>query len=346
MLDGHKQHVLGTGIASLVDENFNPSHFIGKIMKRTIQLLVLTMTFVLCASHSQAQRQNLFQVQLDQYNALENEKAKADFYNELPIITQNGVYRLMEPAEKGLVLTLADRSSALLNLETEATMSAVFKQVAVDRRAALYTSLDASVKTSLVKSLAASGDLKELDGVATLRSVNGRAVSDINRSGKEDEGDAPKTGTSFELLQEGVVVQTMKSEGDGTFTFANVVPGNYQVRQVTAGETVVGENPRALVVGEDLDPSITFLSQPCIQSISGSVTDEATKQAIEGLTMTLTRSGVVEGTRTAETDTEGRYTFANLEVGTYKITSCEPRKRDHTNRRENSCRQHGRPLAG
>jgi len=288
-------------------------------MKQTINIIVLFVLVVMTAS---AQRVNLFQVALDGYNKQTDDVAKAEFFDALPEITQAGAYRLMPTETKAEVLGLASRTSALLALESQATMATVFSKVAVEKRAVVYNKLDASVKTSLVKSLTLAGDLSALEGVATLNTINGRALNDINRNGIVDDTDTAKVGASFELVQ-GETITTVKSTAEGVFTFANVIPGTYQIRQVTAAsETVIGENPREIIVGEGDPLTLTFLSQPCLQSLSGSLVGATTKSGLAEVPMTLTRVGVVES-RTVLTDSNGSYTFDNLEVGTYKLTRCD-----------------------
>ncbi len=101
---------------------------------------------------------------------------------------------------------------------------------------------------------------------------------------------------------------------DGTYTLSPLTEGAYQVTVSASGYATstlpFSVGPGAVVTGAN------FALTPANGSISGTVTDSVTSQAVVGATVTCTGSPTCTGTTTVS---GGAYTLSNLVDGTYTV---------------------------
>jgi len=181
-------------------------------------------------------------------------------------------------------------------------------------------------------------------------SLAGRVFVDTNNNGVDD-GEAGITDVIVSLTgtdTEGnsVNLATVTTE-DGTFLFENLLPGTYTLTETqpinyldgmdTAGSLggLVGQDTisEIVITGDNQATGYQFAELPQ-GSLSGFVFEDFNNDslidfqelAIEGVTVTLTGTDDLGNavTRTAQTDNEGIYFFADLRPGTYTLTETQP----------------------
>ncbi|HEX3557099.1 MAG TPA: SdrD B-like domain-containing protein [Thermoanaerobaculia bacterium] len=187
--------------------------------------------------------------------------------------------------------------------------------------------------------LAAGANRTDVDfGYRGTASVGDRVWLDSNANGVQDAGESGINGVTVELLNaSNTVVGSTTTSGDGSYTFSNLMGGNYSVR------IVAGTLPPGLAPSYDLDGIAT----PNIAAFtlagganrtdvdfgyrgSGSVGDrlwldtngngvqDAGEAGINGTTVQLLDShGMVIATTTSAGD--GNYQFNNLTPGDYSV---------------------------
>jgi protocatechuate 3,4-dioxygenase beta subunit len=164
--------------------------------------------------------------------------------------------------------------------------------------------------------------------------ISGQAFFDHNGNGSVDIGDLGLSGWTIQLLDtSNNVLATTTTNIAGNYSFANVGPGNYRVRQVlqtgwTASTTLPADiNGRS---GTNV-PGINFgdfqfvtISGQTYDDKNGNGTKDKTDGGLQGMTVNLidAQSGFVLDTRT--TDASGMYTFTNLVPKKYRIREMLP----------------------
>ena len=202
-----------------------------------------------------------------------------------------------------------------------------------------------------------TGGATELDNIALLGGVNGNGsnfylVPPNSISGQvklelygdceTTPSDPPAPGVSIQLLNaQGNVVATTTTDSNGDYTFDNLLPGTYSVREIvpsgelpsddhlgTLGGTLNGptEIDGVALQGAANGLNYNFCLVPPA-SISGEVIDDEdglcdqspTDPHLAGVTIHLLDSqGNIIATTT--TDSQGNYTFGNLMPGTYGVS--------------------------
>ncbi|HEY3328944.1 MAG TPA: carboxypeptidase regulatory-like domain-containing protein [Capsulimonadaceae bacterium] len=131
-------------------------------------------------------------------------------------------------------------------------------------------------------------------------------------------------GASVVLSASGAAVKTATTASDGSYTFANLVPGAYSVSASATGYKTSAAT--TLTVAPNGTGTATFNLAVADTSatglISGTVTISNAGQsddgkAIAGASLVISKSGVPAFTAT--TDSLGKYTVASVPVGTYTI---------------------------
>ncbi len=157
--------------------------------------------------------------------------------------------------------------------------------------------------------------------------VSGVVYYDPNRSGTRDPGEPPIAGVVVQLVDgTGRVVGTATTGPDGTFTFANVPPGDYVVRELQPAG--YGDStPNALPVTVGTAPVTGLSFGETLSTLAGSVyldaNDDGVRQpgelGLSGVPVVLTSvDGLV--TRTVNTDAAGNYRFTDLPTEIYRVT--------------------------
>lgn len=182
-------------------------------------------------------------------------------------------------------------------------------------------------------------------------SISGTVHGDVNGDCVFDpsQGDVPLAGVELVLLDDsGEVIATTVTDQNGNYSFDNLKPGTYSVREITPngyldGAETVGEvdGQTRGIAGDDLISGITLASGEeavnydfCEQipaELCGTVyhdrnnngIQDVNEEGIPGTRMVLTDA---EGNVIAETftDASGDYCFTDLAPGTYCIKEFQP----------------------
>ena len=177
-----------------------------------------------------------------------------------------------------------------------------------------------------------------------LGSIAGTVLEDIDN---DDAGEDPIAGVTITLLDDtGATVATAVTDSNGAYLFEDVVPGDYIVSEsqpsgfadvLDEDSTVPGDDavnadplddviPVSIVSGE-LDDGNDFIEEQ-LGSLSGTVLEDTDNDGvgedpIAGVTITLLdEDGATVAT--AVTDSNGDYSFADLEPGNYSVVESDP----------------------
>lgn len=171
--------------------------------------------------------------------------------------------------------------------------------------------------------------------------ITGLKFDDANGNGVQDAGEAGVAGVTINLFAAsgGALVATTTTGADGTFGFADVNPGDYQVAEVVPDgfeQTLPGGSgmvPVTVVAGETA-AGILFGNRAQAAgtgTISGFIFYDLNKNRIQdqgetpfaGVTVRLEDlSGNVVATTV--TDANGLFTFTNVPAGDYKVSPIPP----------------------
>jgi large repetitive protein len=179
-------------------------------------------------------------------------------------------------------------------------------------------------------------------------SISGRVVADPNNDGVFNTGDTGIAGVTVELLNSaGAVIATTTTASNGNYTFPNLGPGTYTVREVqptgfgdgidrpgTNGATSPANDRFTVTLGYGQASTGNDFYEVPRASLAGSVyvdadndgVQDAGEAPIAGVTVTLTGTDEAGNavTRTATTDANGNYSFPNLRAGTYAVAETQP----------------------
>jgi uncharacterized repeat protein (TIGR01451 family) len=187
-------------------------------------------------------------------------------------------------------------------------------------------------------------------------SISGTVFLDQNNNGERNSTDTAIKGVKIELLDnKGGVVATTTTDDNGNYSFKDLLPGTYSVRQpeqpadTINGKTIAGNVGNGGTKGTPSTPDVTpsiiqnivlppgthtvennFAEQPTGRQIGGRVfadynnngTFETDDVGLEGVEIVLTGTDI-NGTpvnRTTTTDANGKYVFIGLPEGTYTVT--------------------------
>ena len=178
--------------------------------------------------------------------------------------------------------------------------------------------------------------------VPEVATISGKKFRDDNRNETQEYVDNPPSGNDFgdiepglenwtiELVQNGTVIQTTTTDANGDYSFTNLDPGTYTVREVLISPyiptTSVSVGGIILSAGEartDVNFG-NFLGA----SISGTKFRDDNRNMIqdgepglENWTIELVQNGTVIQTTT--TDANGDYEFLDLQPGNYTVSEVE-----------------------
>ncbi|MBO1077911.1 SdrD B-like domain-containing protein [Roseomonas haemaphysalidis] len=239
-----------------------------------------------------------------------------------------GTYKVAFTAPDGTVFTLRDQGSN----------DAIDSDVGSDGRSALFT-------------LPSGGSSANLSaGVYTPASISGTAFVDSNGNGVQDAGDAVLAGTTVQLLNgSGAVVGTTTTAANGTYSFAGLQPGRYEVAFTAPAGAIftgrdqgnndsldsdVGANGRSGLITLASGSSVGNLSAGVYTPgrVSGIAFTDTNADGIRngdepvlaGVAVRLLDSNgaVVASTTTAA---NGTYSFGSIVPGTYQVAFTAPR---------------------
>ena len=134
-------------------------------------------------------------------------------------------------------------------------------------------------------------------------------------SGKVSGEDKPGGLTSAQLTLSGGPTNVSKSattNTSGEYTFTELADGNYQLE---ASHPDYASDVKIITLTDGSIEMVDFVLSKSKGSLSGKVTVIGTQIPISGIGISI--SGTMESSTT--TNDEGRYTFANIPVGTYEL---------------------------
>ncbi|MFT8246903.1 SdrD B-like domain-containing protein, partial [Roseomonas sp. BN140053] len=244
-----------------------------------------------------------------------------------------GTYQVQFAAPTGTVFTLQDRGN----------------------NDALDSDVNAAGRTATV-TLASGQTLGNVSAgtytPATIGGAGGLVFTDSNGNGLRDGGEAGVSGATVRLLDaDGAVVSTTTTGTGGTYNFAGLAPGQYQVQfTAPAGTAFTAQDQGGNdALDSDANPStgrsplFTVVSGQAVNNVAAGVFTPATtgtgnvvfvdsngngvrdagEAGVAGVTVQLLNAG---GTSILSTTTgsDGTYAFDNVTPGTYQVQFTAP----------------------
>jgi len=182
--------------------------------------------------------------------------------------------------------------------------------------------------------------------------ISGRVFMDHNNSGTFGSPDFGIQGVTITLSGSTLTTPlTIQTDAQGNFTFTNLQPGTYTITETqptspanqtgkdkagtAGGNTTVANTISNIVLAADQQATGYQFAEVPVVTVSGAVFEDqngngqkdAGEPGISGVIVELTGTSVVNGTispRSALTDTNGSYSFANVTPGTYAIKETQP----------------------
>lgn len=181
-------------------------------------------------------------------------------------------------------------------------------------------------------------------------SLGGTVFADRNNNGTQDSGDTGIANVTITLTgtdARGTAVnRTTTTNASGAYSFANVLPGTYELAETQpttfldgidtagtrGGNTTVNDQISSIALTDQNGTGYNFAELP--GAISGRVWRDANRDGnldggevgINNVTINLSGTDTLGNavTRTTTTDASGNYSFTDLPAGTYSITETQP----------------------
>lgn len=169
-------------------------------------------------------------------------------------------------------------------------------------------------------------------GVFQPGTVSGVVFNDLNGNTTQNTGEPGIGGVTVELLNSSnTVVATTATAGDGTYSFSNVAPGSYTVREtdpatyasVTSNTVSVSIVSGSAATANFADQQQGTVTGKVFNDLNGNGLQGPGENGISGVTVQLLNSGgtVIATTTTA---TDGSYSFSSVGVGSYTVRETDP----------------------
>ena len=162
-------------------------------------------------------------------------------------------------------------------------------------------------------------------------SISGTAFQDTDGNGAKDGEETGLAGWSIQLSKDGSTVNATTTAADGSYKFANLVPGTYALSEVAKegweqtvpqGSYTV-ELTNADVTGKDFgNRGNLSISGQKYYDVNGNGVQDADEPGIPGGSVSLVENGKVVANTT--TDENGMYSFKGILPGTYTINDPVP----------------------
>ena len=129
----------------------------------------------------------------------------------------------------------------------------------------------------------------------------------------------PIADVKVDLKQAGTVKKTTNTNSAGKYTFADVEVGTYDLVFNKTGYNDLTITGVTVTKGQTTTKDVEMIakSSPGKATITGTVTDKTTNDPISGVVVTLWQGSTKIDTK--NTDSNGVYTFTNLDPGTYDL---------------------------
>lgn len=165
-------------------------------------------------------------------------------------------------------------------------------------------------------------------------SITGFEFNDKNGNGVKELGEGGLVGWKLRLYTGGIAVDSVYTDTTGRYTFGNIIPGTYEVREdlasnwtqscpaapgsytdvLTGGLALTGRDfgnfQRGIIGGIDF------------ADLNGNGVRDTAEQSLQGWRIHLFKNGVQIDS--ASTDTGGNYSFSGLAAGTYTVSQVLP----------------------
>src|SRR5207245_474590 len=166
-------------------------------------------------------------------------------------------------------------------------------------------------------------------------SISGLKFNDLNGNGTLDNGELGVAGATIQLINasNGQVVQTTTTDVGGHFTFGNLAPGDFRVREVTPqGSIQTTPNPADIMLGAGASVSgVNFgnfqlinISGEKFVDVNGNGVLDANEPGQPGVTIQLINATTGVVLQSTVTDSSGNFSFTGLAPGTYRVREVTP----------------------
>jgi hypothetical protein len=171
-------------------------------------------------------------------------------------------------------------------------------------------------------------------------SISGMKFNDLNGDGIQERGEPALAGVTvfLDLHDDGTLDPgdpSTTTDANGDYTFANLAPGTYRVREAAQAELMqTTPNPADITLGSGQDVTGVNFGDFRLISISGSKFNDLNGNGVRdpgepglaGITVFLdtNNNGILDpGERFTTTDANGNFTFANVGPGTYRVREAQ-----------------------
>jgi protocatechuate 3,4-dioxygenase beta subunit len=160
--------------------------------------------------------------------------------------------------------------------------------------------------------------------------ISGQKYNDVVGNGVKDGTDTGLSGWQIVLSSLGTTQPdvTTTTDGNGNYSFPNLGPGTYRVREVgQAGWIQTSQQPADIPARSGVDTSgVSFgnfqlitLSGAAYNDLNGSGSRDSGEPGLANWVIDLFQNGGTTPSATTSTDASGNYSFANLGPGTYQV---------------------------
>ncbi len=170
--------------------------------------------------------------------------------------------------------------------------------------------------------------------LATTGSVSGVVFIDANANQARDAGESGLGGVTLTLKDSnGATVATTTTAADGTYSFNNLTPGNYQLVETqptgygsSTPNTLNGAVPAGVVPNQNFGETTSSLAGKVFRDDNNDGTQNGTEPGIGSATLNLTGTDANSQavTKTTTTAADGSFSFTGLLQGTYTISEPLP----------------------
>ena len=188
-------------------------------------------------------------------------------------------------------------------------------------------------------------------GLYQLASIAGTVFADTNNNGLQDNGETGIAGVTVTISgtdgQGTSVFRTTTTASDGTYSFADLVPGTYTVSESqpsayldgndavgSSGGTLAADQVSGITLASGTNATAYNFGELLPASISGTVFSDANNNGIQnngetgiaGVTITLSGTDDLGNavSLTTTTGVNGNYSFNALRPGTYTVSESQP----------------------
>ena len=158
--------------------------------------------------------------------------------------------------------------------------------------------------------------------------IGGTVYEDLNRSNTFNAGDVPSAGWTVQLTRPGgILVASLLTNAQGTFSFANLPPGTYTARVLNRqGFIVLNNGTQTVTITSGTPAVLAQIGVLKLGSLTGTVYLDSNRNSrfdaferglVNGVVQLLDSTTRVVATAT--TDANGLYTFLGLQTGTYSV---------------------------